>query len=179
PYFHKPLITLSRNNNLFIFYQRAASTSAFSNSRMQLTVIDIVFMLTAHLITRVDALADDAPTSPTPVYEEKPFTLSSSCVLTVTVTTNLGTDRGCAFNCSSDFCIIDRETGPYPRSFSYAYLLIIVADFVTLPCGCSGAASVVTRTITACAKSSPCWNCHTGFPFTTTASDCPEPTADE
>ncbi|PTB65773.1 hypothetical protein BBK36DRAFT_1159901 [Trichoderma citrinoviride] len=33
--------------------------------------------------------------------------------------------------------------------------------------------SVVTQTVTACATSSPCWNCHTGFPFTTTATDCP------
>ncbi|ETS07190.1 hypothetical protein M419DRAFT_5414 [Trichoderma reesei RUT C-30] len=33
--------------------------------------------------------------------------------------------------------------------------------------------SVVTQTVTACATSTPCWNCHTGFPFTTTATDCP------
>ncbi|UKZ65025.1 uncharacterized protein TrAtP1_006227 [Trichoderma atroviride] len=126
---------------------------------MRLTAIDVVFMLTAHLIDRVTSLADDAPTTSTPVNEEKPFTLPSSCVPTVTVTTNLGTNRGCAFDCSTDFCIIDH--------------------FVTLPCGCSGAASVVTRTITTCAKSSPCWNCHAGFPFTTTAADCPKPTGDD
>ncbi|KAL7796709.1 hypothetical protein V8C37DRAFT_371238 [Trichoderma ceciliae] len=84
-----------------------------------------------------------------------PFVSSSSCVPTVTVTTRPGISGGCAFNCSGDFCIID--------------------NFVTLPCGCSQAAGVVTKTITACATSSPCWNCHTGFPFTTTATDCPEP----
>ncbi|KAH6609123.1 hypothetical protein Trco_002469 [Trichoderma cornu-damae] len=48
--------------------------------------------------------------------------------------------------------------------------------FVTLPCGCPQASGVYTKTVTACATSSPCWNCHTGFPFTTTATDCPEPT---
>ncbi|PTB37605.1 uncharacterized protein TrAFT101_005517 [Trichoderma asperellum] len=131
---------------------------------MPLTVIDIIFMLTAYFIIRVDSLADDNPASPTPVYatlesDERPFASPSSCVPTVTVTTNLGTNEGCAFNCSSDFCIIDY--------------------FVTLPCGCSQAAGVVTETITACATSSPCWNCHTGFPFTTTATDCPEPTGDD
>ncbi|KAL6887463.1 hypothetical protein HDV57DRAFT_360951 [Trichoderma longibrachiatum] len=76
-----------------------------------------------------------------------------SCLPTVTITTRLGTSEGCRFNCSSDFCILD--------------------NVVTLPCGCSQAAGVITQTVTACATSSPCWNCHTGFPFTTTATDCP------
>ncbi|TFB02576.1 hypothetical protein CCMA1212_005281 [Trichoderma ghanense] len=75
-----------------------------------------------------------------------------SCVPTVTITTRPGTGEGCKFNCSSDFCIID--------------------NVVTLPCGCSQVAGVVTHTSTACATSTPCWNCHTGFPFTTTATDC-------
>jgi hypothetical protein len=81
---------------------------------------------------------------------------ASSCVPTVTITTRPGIEGGCGFNCSSDFCILDQ--------------------FVTLPCGCTTAPGVVTRTVTACATASPCWNCHTGFPFTTTRSDCPRQT---
>ncbi|KAL7957683.1 hypothetical protein V8C34DRAFT_284932 [Trichoderma compactum] len=87
----------------------------------------------------------EEPTTPAPASP-------TSCVPTVTVTTHPGTSDGCKFNCSSEFCIAD--------------------NFVTLPCGCSPAAGVVTKTVTACAASSPCWNCHTGFPFTTTATDC-------
>ncbi|KAH7327724.1 hypothetical protein B0I35DRAFT_138 [Stachybotrys elegans] len=76
----------------------------------------------------------------------------SSCIPTVTVTTHPGTEFGCAFNCSSDFCIMDR--------------------FATLPCGCTTAPWVATETLTACATRSPCWNCHTGFPWVTTDTAC-------
>ncbi|KAL7945013.1 hypothetical protein V8C42DRAFT_324315 [Trichoderma barbatum] len=107
----------------------------------------------AVLISGIHSLAVDSPVNPYPIPASP-----SNCVPTVTITTRPGISEGCTFNCSNDFCIRD--------------------EFVTLPCGCSQAAGVVTNTVTACATSSPCWNCHTGFPFTTTATDCPEPTSE-
>ncbi|PHH89082.1 hypothetical protein CDD83_6677 [Cordyceps sp. RAO-2017] len=75
---------------------------------------------------------------------------STRCVPTVTVRELQKAEHGCHVDCSGEFCIEDR--------------------FVTLPCGCRTADHVVTKTTTVC-PTAPCWSCHTGFPFTTTA-DC-------
>ncbi|KAF4506355.1 hypothetical protein G6O67_006449 [Ophiocordyceps sinensis] len=76
---------------------------------------------------------------------------AEKCVPTVTVVEYAKPQHGCHVQCSTGFCIQDK--------------------FVTLPCGCTTADSVVTKTETIC-PTAPCQVCTTGFPFTTTA-DCP------
>ncbi|KAK4108122.1 hypothetical protein N656DRAFT_848963 [Canariomyces notabilis] len=49
---------------------------------------------------------------------------------------------GCAFSCSSQFCIIDAPA--------------------TISCGCP-TVFIETQTVTVCPTKSPCWNCHTGW----------------
>ncbi|KAJ2906142.1 uncharacterized protein MKZ38_002857 [Zalerion maritima] len=81
-------------------------------------------------------------------------TSSTTSGTTITTSTSTGSSTsGCSISCTTG-CIMDK--------------------FVTLPCGCDVAASVVTETVDlGCATTSNCWNCNTGFPWTTTATDCP------
>lgn len=51
--------------------------------------------------------------------------------------------------------------------------------FVTMSCGCSAPVPAVTSTFTQdCPSTTPCYACQTGFPFTTTADNCPQATRD-
>jgi hypothetical protein len=87
---------------------------------------------------------------------------------------NLGIQDGCAFECSSEFmCIADGKDIPKPnlRQVSNAIGLI------TLPCGCTSAARVVTKTIKECPTRTSCINCSTGYGgWTVTATNCPKET---
>ncbi|KAH6647468.1 hypothetical protein BKA67DRAFT_577553 [Truncatella angustata] len=86
------------------------------------------------------------------VCDSTPTEPRTDCTPTVTVSAY--PSEGCSISCGG-FCIIDK--------------------FVTFPCGCPtvGVGVVTTTEVQPCPTTAPCYDCHTGFPFTTVESPCP------
>jgi hypothetical protein len=74
------------------------------------------------------------------------------CAVTVTSTVKPGVSGGCAFDCDAALCIADAA--------------------LFLPCGCTRATKIITKTETACPTYSPCINCSTGWGIITINEPC-------
>jgi hypothetical protein len=115
-----------------------------------------------------------------------------------TVTTGWSCDDKCPAHCqATDYVIVEATTTAPPsgtectvtsmatyfasKSEGCDYdcpFVCIRDDAVILPCGCTRAAKVVTKTVSKCATSSPCYNCHYGFGLVTVSqSNCPAATS--
>ncbi|KAG6013015.1 hypothetical protein E4U43_007520 [Claviceps pusilla] len=95
-------------------------------------------------------------TTTPPPGPTQPAPTRSACPITNTVTHLLGKHEGCGFDPSTELCIND--------------------GILTLPCGC-GHATVTTTTTSVCATADGQQACHLGYMYTTTATNCPTPTA--